>query len=63
MVRALSAIKRMVDKAASGQAPEDNMREVADAQLVAITSPDFAEAMTARLEGREPVFTGQPGPG
>jgi enoyl-CoA hydratase/carnithine racemase len=60
---ATSAIKRMVDKAAAGQAPEDNMREIADAQLVAIASPDFAEAMTARLEGRAPVFTGQAGLG
>lgn len=57
------AIKRMVDKAASGQAPEDNMRDIADAQLVAITSPDFAEAMTARLQGRAPAFTGQREPG
>jgi hypothetical protein len=48
----------MVDKAAGGQAPEDNMREVAEAQLVAITSPDFAQAMTARLEGRALAFTG-----
>ena len=51
--------KRLADQAAAGQAPADNLRDVAAAQLECIASPDFAEAMTARMEGRAPRFTGQ----
>ncbi|MFN2465815.1 MAG: enoyl-CoA hydratase/isomerase family protein [Candidatus Dormibacteria bacterium] len=58
---ATSAIKRLVDQAAAGQTPEDNLRDVGAAQLECITSPDMAEAMTARLEGRAPAFTGRRG--
>jgi enoyl-CoA hydratase/carnithine racemase len=56
-----SWIKRLVDQAAAGQAPEDNLRDIRDAQLECITSPDFKEAFEARMEGRPPAFTGQRG--
>ncbi|HEY8739587.1 MAG TPA: enoyl-CoA hydratase/isomerase family protein [Candidatus Dormibacteraeota bacterium] len=56
---ATSSIKRLADQSASGQAPDDNLRDVAAAQVECITSPDFAEAMTARLERRPPNFTGR----
>ncbi|MDQ6748751.1 MAG: enoyl-CoA hydratase-related protein [Candidatus Dormibacteraeota bacterium] len=56
---ATSWIKRLADQAAAGQAPEDNLRDVAAAQLECISSPDMGEALTARLEGRAPVFSGQ----
>lgn len=58
---ATSWIKRLADRAAAGQAPEDNLRDVAAAQVECITSPDLGEAMTARMEGRAPVFPGQLG--
>ena len=58
---AASWAKRLADQAAAGQAPADNLRDVAAAQLECIASPDFAEAMTARMEGRAPRFTGRPG--
>jgi enoyl-CoA hydratase/carnithine racemase len=58
---ATSAIKRLADQAAAGQAPEDNLRDVAAAQVECISSPDMAEAMAARMEGRAPVFSGQRG--
>ena len=58
---AASWAKRLADQAAAGQAPADNLRDVAAAQVDCITSPDFAEAMTARLEGRAPNFSGKPG--
>ncbi|GAC1333061.1 MAG: enoyl-CoA hydratase-related protein [Candidatus Dormibacteria bacterium] len=54
-------VKRLADQAAAGQAPADNLRDVATAQQECISSPDFTEAMTARLEGRKPRFSGQPG--
>lgn len=58
---ATSWIKRLADRAAAGQAPEDNLRDVAAAQVECITSPDMREAMTARMEGRAPVFSGPEG--
>jgi len=58
---AASWAKRLADQAAAGQSPEENLRDVAAAQVECITSPDFAEAVSARLEGRTPRFTGQPG--
>ncbi len=56
---ATSWVKRLADQAAAGQEPEDNLRDVAAAQVECITSVDFKEAFTARMEGRPPVFTGQ----
>jgi enoyl-CoA hydratase/carnithine racemase len=56
---ATSWAKRLADRAAAGQPPEENLRDVVAAQFECITSPDFTEAMTAYLEGREPAFTGQ----
>ncbi|HEV1998188.1 MAG TPA: enoyl-CoA hydratase/isomerase family protein [Candidatus Dormibacteraeota bacterium] len=56
---ATSWIKRLADQAAAGQHPDENLRDVAAAQLECITSPDFSEAFTARMEGRPPAFTGQ----
>ena len=58
---ATSWIKRLADQAAAGQPPEENLRDVAAAQLECVTSADFGEAFTARMEGRAPVFTGRPG--
>ncbi|MEA2682583.1 MAG: methylglutaconyl-CoA hydratase [Chloroflexota bacterium] len=58
---ATSSIKRLADQAAAGQAPDDNLRDVAAAQLECITSPDMAEAIAAGMEGRTPVFTGKAG--
>ncbi|MGI8609774.1 MAG: enoyl-CoA hydratase/isomerase family protein [Candidatus Dormibacteria bacterium] len=56
---ATSWIKRLADQASAGQAPEDNLRDVAAAQAECISSPDFGEAFTARMEGRAAAFTGQ----
>jgi enoyl-CoA hydratase/carnithine racemase len=53
--------KRLADQAAAGQAPEDNLRDVAQAQAECITSPDFQEAVAARLEQRSPNFSAKPG--
>ena len=58
---ATSWIKRLADQAAAGQDPEQNLRDVAAAQLECVTSRDFGEAYTARMEGRPPAFTGQRG--
>ena len=58
---AASWAKRLADQAAAGQSPEDNLRDVAVAQVQCITSPDFAEAIGARMEGRAARFTGQAG--
>ena len=54
-------IKRLADQAAAGQPPEENLRDIIGAQLECVTSPDFGEAFTARMEGRPPAFTGQRG--
>jgi enoyl-CoA hydratase/carnithine racemase len=37
---------------------EDNLSDVLDAQIECLTSPDFMEAVAARLEKRAPVFSG-----
>ena len=58
---ATSWIKRLADRAAAGQNPEENLRDVAAAQVECITSPDFSEAFTARIEGRPPAFNGRRG--
>jgi enoyl-CoA hydratase/carnithine racemase len=50
------AIKRLVDAAAAGQPPADNLRDVGLAQVDCIAHPDFAEAVSARMQKREPVF-------
>ena len=54
---AVRAIKRLVDSAAGGQSPEDNLRAVGEAQVECIAHPDFMEAVSARMQKREPVFT------
>jgi enoyl-CoA hydratase/carnithine racemase len=54
---AVRAIKRLVDAAAAGQAPADNLRDVGQAQVECIGHPDFAEAVSARMQKREPVFS------
>jgi enoyl-CoA hydratase/carnithine racemase len=54
---AVRAIKRLVDAAAAGQAPADNLRDVGQAQVECIAHPDFAEAVSARMQKREPVFS------
>ena len=53
---AIRAGKRMVDQAARGQAPDDNLADVITAQLECIMSPDFMEAVSARMEKRPAVF-------
>ena len=58
---ATSWIKRLADQAAAGQDPEDNLRDVAAAQLECIASADFSEAFRARMEGRPAAFTGRRG--
>ncbi|MFY9616029.1 MAG: enoyl-CoA hydratase/isomerase family protein [Candidatus Dormiibacterota bacterium] len=55
---AVRAAKRRADQAAAGQSVEDNLSDVRDAQLECIKSPDFMEAVAARLEKRTPVFSG-----
>lgn len=55
---AVRAAKRLADQAAAGQSVEDNLSDVRDAQLECIQSPDFMEAVAARLEKRTPVFSG-----
>jgi enoyl-CoA hydratase/carnithine racemase len=54
---AVGAGKRMVDAAAAGQAPTDNLRAVLQEQVRLLGSADFAEAVGATLQKREPVFT------
>ena len=54
---AVRAIKRLVDQAAAGQSPEENMRAVGEAQLECLTHPDMMEAVSARMEKRAPVFS------
>jgi enoyl-CoA hydratase/carnithine racemase len=51
--------KRLADQAAAGQSPEDNLKDVLEAQIVNLASPDFAEAVAARMEKRTPVFSGR----
>jgi enoyl-CoA hydratase/carnithine racemase len=41
-----------------GRSREDALRAEADAQLACLSGPDFAEAVTASLERRDPRFTG-----
>ncbi|MFN2462943.1 MAG: enoyl-CoA hydratase/isomerase family protein [Candidatus Dormibacteria bacterium] len=57
---AASWAKRLVDQAAAGQSPAANLADVARAQLQCISSPDFGEALAARLEGRPPRFGARP---
>jgi enoyl-CoA hydratase/carnithine racemase len=54
---AVRAIKRLVDAAAAGQPPADNLRDVGLAQVECIRHPDFSEAVSARMQQREPVFS------
>jgi enoyl-CoA hydratase/carnithine racemase len=56
---AAQAGKRMADAAAAGQTPEANLDAILDAQVQCLTSPDFGEAVAARLERRRPVFAGR----
>jgi enoyl-CoA hydratase/carnithine racemase len=56
---AVRAGKRMADQAAAGQKPEDNLNDILDAQVELLSSPDFIEAVSARLEKRNPVFSGR----
>jgi enoyl-CoA hydratase/carnithine racemase len=49
----------MADQAAAGQKPEDNLNDILDAQVELLSSPDFIEAVSARLEKRNPVFSGR----
>jgi enoyl-CoA hydratase/carnithine racemase len=55
--RAVRAAKRLADQAAAGQSVEDNLNDVLDSQVGLLTSPDFLEAVSARLEKRTPVFS------
>lgn len=54
---AVRGVKRAADAVAAGQRPEDNLDAILDAQVEAMTSPDFIEAVAARIEKRAPVFT------
>lgn len=49
--------KRIADRAASGQSSADNLRDVGEAQLECLQSPNFMEAVSARLQKRAPVFS------
>ncbi len=55
---AVRAAKRLADQAAAGQKPEDNLNDVLNAQIECLSSPDFMEAVSARLEKRAAVFSG-----
>jgi len=54
---AVRAIKRLCDDLAAGQAPQAGLLAVAEAQLDLIGHPDFMEAVSARMQKREPVFS------
>jgi enoyl-CoA hydratase/carnithine racemase len=56
---ATAAAKRLVDAAAAGQAPDENLLDVLRAQDGLLHSADFAESVSARLSKRQPVFSGQ----
>jgi enoyl-CoA hydratase/carnithine racemase len=56
--RATSAGKRLVDAAAAGQSPDDNLKDVLAAQLKLMRGADFTEAVSARLQKRPAVFSG-----
>jgi enoyl-CoA hydratase/carnithine racemase len=56
---AVRAIKRLSDSAAAGQSPEDNLRAVGEAQVECLTHPDMMEAVSARMQKREPVFSAE----
>src|SRR5258708_34058020 len=53
------AIKRLCDEVAQGQSAEDSLDAVGDVQVDLIAHPDFMEAVSARMQKREPVFSGQ----
>lgn len=42
-----------------GRSRDDALRQEAETQRDCIEGPDFAEAVTARMEGREPRFVGE----
>jgi enoyl-CoA hydratase/carnithine racemase len=54
---AVRAIKHLIDAAAAGQGPEASLQAVAEAQVKLIAHPDFMEAVSARMQKREPVFS------
>jgi len=56
---AVRAIKRLCDDVAAGQTPEASLLAVAEAQVDLIAHPDFMEAVSARMQKREPVFSAQ----
>jgi enoyl-CoA hydratase/carnithine racemase len=56
---AVRGVKRAADAVAAGQRPEDNLDAILDAQVEAMASPDFIEAVAARIEKRTPVFSGR----
>ena len=56
---AVRAIKRLCDDVAAGQAPGASLLAVAEAQVDLIAHPDFMEAVSARVQKREPVFSAQ----
>lgn len=56
---AVRTIKRLCDAVAQGQAAKDSLRSVGEAQVELIRHPDFMEAVSARMQKREPVFSGQ----
>ncbi len=56
---AVRAIKRLCDQAAQGATAEESLDAVGDVQVDLIAHPDFMEAVSARMQKREPVFSGQ----
>ncbi|HXO66728.1 MAG TPA: enoyl-CoA hydratase/isomerase family protein [Candidatus Dormibacteraeota bacterium] len=56
---AVQAIKRLSDNAAGGQSPEDNLRDVGEAQVECLAHPDMMEAVSARMQKRVPVFSAE----
>lgn len=56
---AVAGAKAALNRAAHGESREAVLRETAERQAVCLRSKDFAEAITAFLEGRSPEYRGE----
>ena len=54
--RATRAGKRIADRAAAGDSPAENLERVLEAQIDLLQHPHFLEAVSARMQGRQPDF-------
>ena len=54
---AVQSIKRLCDEVVQGQTAQESLAAVGEAQVACIAHPDFMEAVSARMQKREPVFS------